>query len=203
MAFGDVTDGVCIGSTATGALAIQFAKLSGLEPIVTCSSHNFSYCEELGAAKCFDYKDEKCAENIKSYTKDGLKYVFDCISEGASTQISVGAMSSSGGTYSTLLPVDASKVSSINDKVEMKSTLGYTVVGEFFTFGGKEIPAKPEDFEFGKMFWEMAAGLLGSGKVKVHRPEVDQGGKGLEGALKGLQMLREGKVSGKKLVYTM
>lgn len=66
-----------------------------------------------------------------------------------------------------------------------------------------EMPAKPEDFEFGKGWWEEARELLANGKVKVHKPEVNQGGKGLEGALGGMQHMREGKVSGVKLVYTM
>jgi hypothetical protein len=35
--------------------------------------------------------------------------------------------------------------------------------------------------------------------IKVHRPSVNEGGKALEGALKGMQAMRDGKVSGKKL----
>tara|TARA_R110002060_G_scaffold26003_6_gene35512 strand:- start:439 stop:798 length:360 start_codon:yes stop_codon:yes gene_type:complete len=37
------------GSTATGALAIQFAKLSGLTVAVTCSPRNFDYVKSIGA----------------------------------------------------------------------------------------------------------------------------------------------------------
>lgn len=37
------------GSSATGSLAIQYAKLSGLEVITTCSPHNFDYIKSLGA----------------------------------------------------------------------------------------------------------------------------------------------------------
>jgi len=43
------------GSTATGTLAIQFAKLSGLEVITTSSPHNFSLLKSLGADYVFDY----------------------------------------------------------------------------------------------------------------------------------------------------
>lgn len=112
-------------------------------------------------------------------------------------------MSSQGGVYSTLLPVPADEVKSINPKVEVKSTLGYTVVGEGFKFGPNEIPAKPEDFEFGKTFWEMSRGLLAEGKIKVHRPSVNKYGKGLDGVLEGMQQMKNGKVSGEKLVYTL
>jgi hypothetical protein len=112
-------------------------------------------------------------------------------------------MSSSGGIYSTLLPVPEEKVHEINPKVQVKSTLGYTIVGEAMKFGPREIPAKPEDFEFGKMFWELSRGLLEQGKVKVHKPAVNKYGSGFEGILKGLDALRQGKVSGEKLVFTL
>jgi len=94
-------------------------------------------------------------------------------------------------------------VSKINPKVQMKHTLGYTVVGEYFKFGPQEVQAKPEDFEFGKMFWELSRGLLEQGKLKVHRPSVNKYGKGLEGVLKGMDNMRQGKVSGEKLVFTL
>ena len=132
-----------------------------------------------------------------------MKYAFDCISEGDSTKITVAAMSSDGGVYSTLLPIPADQVKSVNPKVEMKFTLAYTVIGEEFKFGPTPFSAKPEDFEFGKSFWELSRSLLESGKVKVHRPSVNKYGKGLEGVLNGMDAMREGKVSGEKLVFTI
>jgi len=191
------------GSTATGSLAIQFAKLSGLTVVTTCSQHNFDYVKSLGADAVFDYKSPTCSKDVKEYTQDNLKHAFDCISEGDSTKICVESMSSSGGVYSTLLPVPNDKVTSINEKVSNKATLGYTVVGEAFKFGPREIPAKPEDFEFGKIWWEVARQLLAEGKVKPHKPSINKYGKGLDGALKGMQAMREGKVSGEKLVFTL
>lgn len=44
----------------------------------------------------------------------------------------------------------------------------------------------------------MAVKLLSEGAIKVHPPKV---GKGLEGVLEGLDDMRQGKVSGNKLVY--
>lgn len=191
------------GSTATGALAIQYAKLSGATVIVTCSPHNFDYVKSLGAVAAFDYKDPNCAQQIKDFSKDSISHAFDCISEGQSTFITVSAMSSSGGVYSVLLPVPEDEVHRINNKVQKKSTLGYTVVGESFKFGPLEIPAKPEDFEFGKMFWDLSRDLLADGKVRVHRPSVDKFGRGFEGVIKGMDAMRHGKVSGEKLVFTI
>jgi hypothetical protein len=93
-------------------------------------------------------------------------------------------MSSSGGVYSTLLPIPEDQVKKINPKVQMKSTLGYTVVGEYFKFGPTEFQARPEDFEFGKMFWELSRELLEKGAVKAHRPAVNKYGEGLDDVLK-------------------
>jgi hypothetical protein len=112
-------------------------------------------------------------------------------------------MSSSGGTYSTLLPVDPELTKKLNPKVELKSTLGYTVVGEYFKFGSTDMPARPQDFEFGKMWWEQARELLEKGAIKVHRPSVNKYGTGFDGILKGMDAMRKGKVSSEKLVYTL
>ncbi|KAF5878304.1 putative zinc-binding oxidoreductase protein [Botrytis fragariae] len=191
------------GSTATGALAIQYAKLSGLTVVTTASPRNFAYLESLGADKVFDYNSPTCSQDIKDFTNDSIKHAFDCMSEGSSTQITVSAMSSSGGVYSTLLPVATEEVHKYNTKVENKSTLGYTCLGEKFTFGATEIPAKPEDFEFAKTFWEMSRGLLADGKIKVHKVTLNKFGEGFEGILNGMQAMKEGKVSGEKLVYTL
>ncbi|THZ15904.1 GroES-like protein [Aureobasidium pullulans] len=181
-------------STATGTLAVQYAKLSGLEVIAICSPHNWDLVKSLGADATFDYKDPECSKKIREHTKDNLKHAFDCISEGSSPDICGNALSSKGGVISFLLPAKSSR-----EDVEDKSTLGYTVVGEAFSFGGTPIPAKPEDFEFGRMFWELAEKLFADGKVKAHPKEVRSGG--LEGIFGGLNDLKTGKVSGTKLVY--
>jgi NADPH:quinone reductase-like Zn-dependent oxidoreductase len=191
------------GSTATGSLAIQFAKLSGFTVVTTASPHNFDYVKSLGADVVFDYNSPTCAKDIRECTKDKLAHVFDCISEGESTRISIESMGSAGGCYSTLLRIPNDKVHAINDKVKNNLTLAYSVVGEAFKFGPNDVPAKPEDFEFAKVFWELAGNILKEGKVKVHRISVNEGGKGLEGVLKGLDLMRQGKVSGRKLVYTL
>lgn len=151
----------------------------------------------------FDYRSPTCSKDIKECTNNSIKHAFDCISEGDSTEITVSAMSSSGGIYSALLPVPETQVKKINPRVEANSTLAYTAVGEDFKFGPHTFKVKSEDFEFGKMFWELSRGLLESGKVRVHHPSVNKYGNGLEGALKGMDALREGKVSGEKLVFTL
>ena len=52
---------------------------------------------------------------------------------------------------------------------------------------------------FASMFWGIAEKLLNEGKVKPHPVDLRPGG--LKGVLEGLDEMRKGKVSGKKLVY--
>jgi len=180
-------------STATGTLAVQFAKLSGCEVIATASPHNFDLVKKLGADQVFDYKDPECGSKIRAATSDKLKLAFDCISEGSSPSICAAALSSTGGHYSVLLPVSNLG----RDDVKVSHTLGYTALGEKYN---DKFPASQEDYEFAKKFWKVAEGLVNDGKVKAHPTEVRNG---LEGVPKGLEDLKSGKVSGVKLVYTV
>lgn len=132
-----------------------------------------------------------------------LTLAWDCVSTEDSAQLCAAALSKEkGGKYACLLPVDEKVVKGVNEKVEVEMTLMYLVFGEEFR-KWKEYPAQPEEYEFGKMFWELSGRLMAEGKVKAARQDVNRGGKGLEGVLVGLQEMREGKVSGAKLVYTL
>lgn len=185
------------GSTATGSLAIQYARLSGCTQVLTtCSEKNFAFVKSLGAHTAFDYKDPECARKIREYTNDSLGYAFDCISTSESAGICSEAIGSEGGAVSYLLPVKHER-----DDVQVKYTLAYTATGEYFSFAGgsRKFEARQQDLEFGKKFWELSARLFVDGRIRVHPPQVRNGG--LEGVFEGLQMMREGRVSGSKLVY--
>jgi len=186
------------GSSATGTLAIQYARLSGCSKIITtCSPRNFDLVKSLGADIALDYNDPQCAQKIRDYTNDSLEHALDCISTKESAEISSSAIGPKGGVVSYLLSVKHDR-----EDVEVKFTLGYSVTGEAFSYGHAQkwkFAPKPEDFEFGKEFWGLTEKLLADGRVKPHPAEVGEGG--LEGVFKGLQAMREGRVSGKKLVY--
>ncbi|KAJ5192733.1 hypothetical protein N7449_008875 [Penicillium cf. viridicatum] len=184
------------GSTATGTLAIQFAKLSGYKVLTTCSPRNFDLVRSLGADEVYDYKDAQAPAEIRKATDNNLKLVFDCISLESSAAFSDNSISTDGGEYSALLNA---KINRAN--VNARSTLAYTTLGEAFSFGDTPFPAKPEDQAFAEKFIPIAESLLAQGKVKVHPPKV--GEHGLKGVLEGLKLLREDKVSGEKLVYNV
>ncbi|KAF4554596.1 Trans-enoyl reductase ACTTS2-like protein [Elsinoe fawcettii] len=189
------------GSTATGTLAIQYAKLSGYKVLSTNSPHNDELVKSLGAEKSFNYKDADAGKQIREYTGGKLSKVFDTISEGDSPAISAEAIGDNGGKISFLLQVGRDKVP--NEKIEIQTTLAYSVTGEGFKFGPQaiEFPPNPADFEFAKKFWGLTEKLLAEGKIKTH--PADKRGGGIEKITEGLKDLQEGRVSGKKIVYTL
>ncbi|GJC86968.1 protein TOXD [Colletotrichum liriopes] len=191
------------GSTAMGISGIQYAKLSGYKVIATASPRNFAYLKSLGASEVFDYRSPTVSEDIRRHTGDGLTLAWDCQSTAESAVLVAKALSSSrGGVIGTLLPVDKKVVQEANPKVDVKMSLYYTVFGEEFGYFGKR-DAVPENYEFGKKFWEISRGLLADGKLKPIRVVKNQGGSGLDGVVVGLRELKEGKVSAGKLVYTI
>jgi len=179
-------------STATGTLAVQFAKLTGCEVIATASPHNFDLVRKLGADQVFDYKDPEVGAKIREATDNKLKLVFDCISEGSSPSICAAAIGESGGHVSTLLPVKNFP----RDDIKANFTFAYTALGE--KFSEERFPASQTDYVFGSKFWKVAEELINSGKIRTHPVEVREG---LEGVPQGVQDLKAGKVSGVKLVY--
>ncbi|KAK2743069.1 hypothetical protein FQN57_005025 [Myotisia sp. PD_48] len=185
------------GSTATGSLGIQFAKLSGYDPITVCSTRHFDFVKKLGAVAAFDYHDFDCGPKIREYTNNKLKLAWDTISLPGSARICSHALSSnSGGKYWALLPEPSPR-----DDVESKYTLAYYMFGEKVQLS-ENGPISPPDhtsFRYAKDFLTIANKLMGEGKIKVHPQHV--GPRGLIGVLEGLDKMRQGKVSGVKLVY--
>ncbi len=182
------------GSTATGALGIQFAKASGYRVITTCSPHNIEQVRALGADAVFDYRDPECGAKIREYTENRLTVAWDTISLPISAKICADALTSGGGAkYSCLLQHQFPR-----SDIKPDVTLAYTAFNEEFNIMNKTIPILPGDFEFIKKFIDISRELLQTGKVKVHTPRVERG---LDKVLEGLQLLRENKISGEKLVY--
>ncbi|KAK5716302.1 hypothetical protein LTR17_016491 [Elasticomyces elasticus] len=184
------------GSSATGSLGIQYAKLAGYKVLTTCSPHNNDFVKSIGADAIYDYRDPECGKKINKDTNDELKLAWDCIALDSAAKICAEALSSdpSGAKYGSILGVKFPR-----EGVETKATFMYTIFNEPFTKGGKEFPAVPEDFEFAKKFFGITEKLLAEGRVKTHPEQV--GADGLAGALQGMEDMKNDKVSGKKLVY--
>ncbi len=162
--------------------------------MTTCSSRNFELVKSLGAAAAFDYKDPDCAAQIRTFTHNDLKYVWDTISLPATAQLCADVISP-GGRYGAILTVEFPR-----KDVKCTNSLGYTAAGEAVKKGSMFLEASTEDFEFAKKWAEVVDQLLEQRKLKVHPPKI---GKGLENVLDGCDLLRKDKVSGQKLVYVL
>ena len=184
------------GSTATGSIAIQFAKLSGAKVVTTASARNRDFVKSLGADEAFDYNDPDCAKKIREYTNDELHFVFDCFGGATGTAVCANSISSRGGQICSIIPGDEYPR---KEDVRRGLLMAYKALGEPWDFFGR-FPATHEDYGFTRMWWRLAARVLGEGKIKVHPPRV---GEGLEGVLAGLDEMRKGTVSATKLVYKL
>ncbi|KAK5128011.1 hypothetical protein LTR85_005128 [Meristemomyces frigidus] len=184
------------GSSATGSLWIQYAKLSGYRVLTTCSPHNNDFVRSLGADAVYDYRDPECGKNINKDTSNSLKLVWDTICTESAAKICAEAISSnpSGANYGSILEEEFPR-----QDVESTFTFMYTIFNEPFTKGGEDVSAAPEDFDFAKEFFGLTEKLLAEGKIKTHPEKV--GPNGLEGALQGMEDMILGKVSANKLVY--
>ncbi|KAJ5814240.1 uncharacterized protein N7503_000990 [Penicillium pulvis] len=185
------------GTTATATLAIQLAKLSGYTVITTCLPEHFERTRHLGADFSFDYMDPDVGSKIRDLTRNELRYAWDTISIPASAQICADALSSRSGLglrYGNLLPVKSPR-----EDVETITTVMYTAFGKYFKFGDQDMHASQEDYEFGRMFYALAEQLMAEGKLQTH-PEI-VGEDGLDGAVKGFELMKAGQVMGQKLVF--
>ena len=170
---------------------------AGYIPITTCSKHNFDYVKSLGAAAAFNYNDADCAEQIRKYTNNSLKYAWDCIALEPTVKICAEALAPGPGShYGCLLAVKFPR-----EDVTVTPTLAYSALGEPFDKGfAKSEKGEEEDFKFAVNWSEIVERCLAEGKISVHKPRV---GQGLENVLDGLDQLKNNKVSGEKLVYKL
>ena len=184
------------GSTATGTLGIQCAKLAGYKVITTCSQRNNDLVKSRGADEVFDYNDPECGSKIRNFTDNKLKYAWDTVGVDESSKICGEALSSNaeGCHYGTILRNKFPR-----EDVKYTSTIMYTVFGERFEKFGHEFPANQDDYEFGKMWFGLVDKLTNEGKLEPHPAKLGEGG--LEGILKGLEEMKQGKVRGEKMVY--
>lgn len=188
------------GSTATGMLAIQLAKLSGLTVAATASQHNFGLLKALGADQVFDYKDPGCASRIRQWTGDNLHYVFDCVYGPSSVRISADALASSApptGLHFTTLAIPSFP----RKDVTAKSSWAYFATGEGFEKAGRWYPANADHYSFARKFFAVTEELVAAGKIRPVNYNVNEDG--LRAIPAGLKELKDGKVSGRKLVYKL
>ncbi len=196
--------------------SVDLLGRSGRRVITTCSPKHFELMKELGANEVYDYvclqgshsnitkhsSDRFCrfqhipniGEQIRASADNRLTTVFDTVALDTTATICAAALGSDGGVYCNLLGVDFPR-----KDAQSIFFLGYSLSGESYIFEGDTYEAQPKDFVFGVKFYEIAEKLWAEGKWKPHPQRIEGGG--LLGAVSGMQEMREGNVSGEKLVY--
>lgn len=186
------------GSTAAGLFALQLAKLGGYQAITTCSPHSFELVKKYGASAAFDYNSPTALQDIKKAYPD-ISKALDCYSEGGSTSFCCEAMGPGGGKVITLLRSGPSNIPG----VETKMILAYTLAGEPFQWWapiGPKFAASPTDRAALATFYDFLPSIAGE-RLRAIPVRVLQGG--FAGLLDGLDLLRQKKVSGQKLVMEL
>lgn len=185
------------GSTSTGTLAIQLLKLSGLDPIATCSPKNFSLVRGYGASAVFDYNDPQVAQKIKEYTSGRLRHAYDCITDRESVPCCYAALGRTGGRY-VCLELCPEELQT-RKAVRAETVFCYEIFGvEAKLSGGYERPADERKYEETVRWLAIFQNLIDEGKLKTH--PIQKLDSGLHNVIRGLQLLKSGAVSGKKLV---
>ncbi|KIM83817.1 hypothetical protein PILCRDRAFT_87807 [Piloderma croceum F 1598] len=175
------------GAASVSFYAIQLAKIAGLRVYTTASKHHHESLKALGADVVFDYKDPEVSKKIKEASNGTIKICLDGISEHGSTKLAADAMSDEGGKIIALLSVKEQ----LRSGISVQTTLVYSVLDS------KNVVDRVDIAEWHKVVPE----LLDSGKLRIHN--IDRKNGGLEAIPEGLNELKQGKVSGKKIVYTL
>ncbi|CAG8015163.1 unnamed protein product [Penicillium olsonii] len=188
------------GSSTIGLLAIQIIKLCGHRVITTCSPHNSDLVRSYGADLVFDYNSPTCAEDIRAATKNVLRFVLDPFAEAKTVRLCHAAIGRTGGRYCALEQYQESLCTRKTVKHEL--VMGGAISGQ-----GVQLPEpygiapRPEIGVWARTWYRKVQELIDEGKIRPCPMQVLTGR--FEGILKGLDLLRNGQVSGKKLVVPM
>ncbi|BEJ12869.1 hypothetical protein CspHIS471_0300430 [Cutaneotrichosporon sp. HIS471] len=192
------------GSSGVGLFTIQLAKMMGHKVITACSAGNFDLVKRYGADAVVEYKaGENAINEIKQITGGGVHKALDCISLPESNAFTIACFAPGKGQMNVILPPDAAAVS-VRPDVDVQPTLLYTLWGRAFEFGPRAgpkmpLPAMADDLKFHR---ELVAHIPEYLSLGFKAPPIEKRG-GIDDIAQGLADMREGKLSGKRYVYTI
>ncbi|CUM49346.1 unnamed protein product [Debaryomyces fabryi] len=189
------------GATATGILAIQVAKLAyGLNVITTASSKHHDFLKSLGADKVFDYHDSDVIEQIKKAGGSNIRYALDTVSNEQTFQSVYDATADSRDvSIDNLLSLSASNIKTDDSRhVSFHATLVYCVDGNDAKMGRSSVPSSPELVKDYNDFW---FNIIPQYIPKIKHSNLKVLKSGLQSASEALELLREDKVNGQKVVF--
>ncbi|XP_014554307.1 hypothetical protein COCVIDRAFT_105199 [Bipolaris victoriae FI3] len=189
------------GGTATGTLTIQLLRRAGYRPISTCSPSSFELAKSRGAEATFDYNSPTACDEIREYTNDSLRLVVDCIGSPETMTLCYSSIGDCGGRYAALERYPRRLTIRRRD-ITHDWVYGWTIFGKEVKLAGAYYrPELPEDKVMGELWAEEMGKVLQSGELEPHPLDVSPGGLGV--VLWKLDLLRRGKIRGKKVVVMM
>ena len=196
------------GSSSVGQYALQILKWYGYTNLIaTASKSHHEKMQRYGAARCFDYRDADVENELldfaTSQSKSGkIDYIVDCIGSLDGSVIPISHLAQPGANVAIVLPVivkDAAE--GVKPEYEMDVLKaadwreGVTAVGVRTHFYLDNVFLKE------KLQSEIMPTMLEKGIVEPNEQIIVEGETMLERAEKALNMLREKKVSGQRLVW--
>ncbi|KAI8169919.1 hypothetical protein K4K49_009854 [Colletotrichum sp. SAR 10_70] len=182
------------GSTSVGLFAIQLSKLAGYTVVTTASPHSYELVKRYGADHVFNYRSDTWIQEVTTAFPD-ISLAFDCFSEGGSGPAIANVIKSHGGKIVTLLDQGESKVPGVKYDMIML----YTVFGREFAWLPPIGPKFPVDMEHRQALARFYA-ILPQIQSSLKPPPIKVVDGGIEVLLESLDLLRQGKVSGSKLI---
>jgi len=156
--------------------------------------------ESYGADKAIDYHSATVGESIRAHTGNNLRYVVDIIASAKSLRHCYTAIGRAGGSYVGFEMVPE-ELAATRKTVKATWVLGIRMFGtEIAVDRGYGSPADPELRAWGCQLFKRTEALIWEGVIKGHPIELDEK-KGFIGIMEGVERLRRGEISGKKLVY--
>lgn len=187
------------GSTATGLIASQIAKLFGWKVISIASKKHEELIKSLGADHLIDYHDLNVVEQVKAIDPD-ITIALHTVGDNSTIQLVHDIVSDKFPTK-----VDSLVIPNFENIANLKSNVTFSMTRAFIGNGkdviynnGSKFVSVPGIRETVLEFVPRIQKLINNKTIK-HIPIKIQPG-GLNEVNEGLSLVKEGKISGQKLV---
>ena len=189
------------GASATGVIAIQVAKLVyGLRVFATASPQNHELLKSLGADQVFNYRDADVVDQIRKAGNNTIEYGLDVISSAETFQSLYDATEGAENvSLDNLLSLEPSSITTKEGRnVKYGKTLAYAVYGTEVKLGPYTLPPDQQAAMDYNKFWQETLPKYIS-EIKTANLKVLPAG--LESTNEALELLKQNKVSGEKVVW--
>ncbi|KAL8287427.1 hypothetical protein RQP46_003285 [Phenoliferia psychrophenolica] len=188
------------GATSVGLYVIQLAKMSGYTVIVTCSPKSNDLVKSLGADAVYPYSDPETPSKI-SAAYPTLALALDAVSSQETTAQTSQSLGKSASILKRVIKLSGPlEGDAAGLAVRITMTLAYMLLGKPFNKFGKDFPAVPS-LRHGFEGWNAQLAKLIKGGLKSNPLWIQEGG--LAKVNDGLELLKQNKVSGQKVVYLL